>query len=219
MQELIDGIANIKISDPRTSYVIKIQKLWRGYIARTNLQKLLDGMTQTILESMLDKYIDYSLFITNLNKRLNKKKCRNQNFPSEISENICKFAIYKKYKIMPSWDTTKGDLIMLSQQIEVKGFMSDGPSSFGPSEKWDKIYFVDCRSFANKKFKVFEIKLSHKHPNWRAIKLTQNSTFGEIADSNKRGQLRANFYKTFQPQLKNYCQLIFDGSFNDLFNN
>ena len=53
-----------------------------------------------ILEKLLDNYIMTNNLIEELNKLLFKKKIRNQNFPSEISENIVKFAFCKKYKIM-----------------------------------------------------------------------------------------------------------------------
>jgi len=59
------------------------------------------------------------------------------NFPSHISENIVKFALFKKYNIMPNWDTKTGDLDLFNLKIEVKGFSSTGPSSFGPTEEWD----------------------------------------------------------------------------------
>ena len=195
-----------------------IQKYWRGYKCRQQLQKLSDNMTSTLVIQLLNQYITYIKSIEEINKKLTKKKCRNPNFPSEVSENICKFAIYKKYKIMPIWDTNSGDLELFQKKIEVKGFMSDGPSSFGPTEKWDYIYFVDCRDFLNKKFKIFEIKLANTDLRWRLIRLTKENTFGQIADANKRGQLRACFYTIFKPQLKENCKLIFDGIITDLFN-
>ena len=47
-----------------------------------------------------------------------KRKKRSTTF-LHISHNIAKFAIFKKYNIMP--DGFKGDLVMLNKQIEVKG--------------------------------------------------------------------------------------------------
>ena len=65
-------------------------------------------------------------FTKKINIHKKKKKRRNENFPSDISENIVKFAIAKKYGVMPCWDTDKGDLIIKKKnifiQIEVKGF-------------------------------------------------------------------------------------------------
>jgi hypothetical protein len=202
----------------RINSAIIIQKCWRGYKCRKQLQKLSDNMTPNLLNYLLKQYIQYIITIEKINEKLTKKKCRNPNFPSEVSENICKFAIYRKYKIMPNWDTNTGDLELLQKKIEVKGFMSDGPSSFGPTEKWNYIYFVDCRDYKNKNFKVFEIKLANTDLRWRLIRLTKENNYGQIADNNKRGQLRACFYNVFKPQLKEHCKLIFDGSLNELFN-
>ena len=157
MNNIISMIKNIKISN--------------------NLKTLLDKITINILIDDINEHIRHSKYINERNTYLgNKHKLwRNDNFPSHISENICKFAIFKKYGIMPTWNTSKGDLQIVMDnsviQIEVKGFMSDGPSSFGPIENWDIIYFVDCKNFENKKFKVYEINLSNTSDIWKKLKI------------------------------------------------
>jgi hypothetical protein len=113
-----------------TKNVTLIQKVFRKYNNNNKLQKPLDKMSLQIVNELLNRYVDNLLFLENINNKLSKKKCRNENFPSHISENIVKFAILKKYKVMPSWDTENGDLTLLNKKIEVKGFMSTGPSSF-----------------------------------------------------------------------------------------
>jgi hypothetical protein len=195
------------------------------------LSKLLDNYSFNILNECLDKYINDLNFNININKHFDKKKTivfpsgisvniskvkkrRNENFPSDISENIAKFAIYKKYGIMPSWNTDKGDLIYNKKRLEIKGFMSVGPSSFGPTETWDKIYFVNAIDIFNKNFKVYEISLSNKCEIFRKIQISQNETFGHIADSGKRP--RGDFYGVIKPQIENYCKLIFDGHISNL---
>jgi hypothetical protein len=92
---------------------IIIQKYFRRYRNNKNLSKSKDNMTLDILNKLLDNYIKSNDLIEELNKLLNNKKIRNQNFPSE---NIVKFAFVKKYKIMPTWDTTKGDLAILTKK-------------------------------------------------------------------------------------------------------
>jgi hypothetical protein len=201
---------------------IKIQACWMGYKSRKHFKKQDDKYCFTILNKCLDKYLADLDFNDQINILMSQKKRRNENFPSDISENIAKFAIYKKYGIMPCWDTKKGDLNIdksnIFKQIEVKGFMSTGPSSFGPTETWDWIYFVDGLDVRNKNFKVYEIKLSNRSEAWRSIKINEKETYGEIADKNQRGKLRADFYNKFKTQLGNHCKLIFDGHISKLDN-
>lgn len=190
------------------------------YIMLTNVcnqivaSKLADNYSLDILNKCLDKYISDLNFNKTINMLMSKKKRRNENFPSDISENIAKFAIYKKYGIMPSWDTDKGDLIYNKKRFEVKGFISVGPSSFGPKEMWDVLYFVDAIDVLNKNFKVYEIKLSNTSEVFRNIKFNNKETFHQIASSGKRP--RAEFHTLIKPQIDNYCKLIFDGHVSQL---
>ena len=203
--------------DIKSKSIIKIQKTYKGYITRKILREKKDNMTIQIVEELLDKYIENLNFIEKINLKLSVKKCRNDNFPSHISENIVKFILFKKYNIMPCWDTSKGDLTLLDKQLEIKGFMSSGPSSFGPTESWDWIYFLDAIDCRNKNFKLYEIKLSNNNLIWKDIIMSKKAgNYGDIAKANKRGQLRASFHQIFKPQLKNNCKLIFNGNISEL---
>ena len=142
-----------------------------------------------IIGDTLDRYIENAILIDNSNQELKKagfiRSHRRQNFPSEVSENIASFALYKKYNIETIWDTkkinAKGDLIVANkgdtdkitfspeQIIEVKAFSSLGPSSFGPNEEWSMISFVDATQYKDKHFKVYLIRLSNQSPIWREI--------------------------------------------------
>ena len=76
--------------------VTKIQSLWRGRHLRGTMETLNDNYTFDILNKCLDKYNSDLKFNMEMNAKLSKKKIRNENFPSHISENIAKFAIFKK---------------------------------------------------------------------------------------------------------------------------
>ena len=223
--KLIENINNISLENKKNiKLIIRFQSLWRKYNIKKKLSEMNDNMSFTILLQCLQNYNNNLLFNKNLNNLLSKKKIRNENFPSHISENIAKFAIYKKYKVMPCWDTNVGDIeinkLNIKKKIEIKGFMSDGPSSFGPTENWDWLYFVDAKDTLNLNFKIYEIKLSNKDKIFREIKLNKKETYGEISEKNQRGKLRGCFETIFKSQLKNYCCLIFDGNIlelNDFF--
>jgi ABC-type antimicrobial peptide transport system permease subunit len=133
--------------------------------------------------------IEKMIFIDEINKILLKKKIRNENFPSEISENIVKFFLLKKYKISACWDTESGDVDFMKHKIEVKGFMSTGPTSFGPKEQWDWIYFVDARDTLHKIYKIYEIKLSNSNSVFLNMKMNKNETFEEQCKQKRRPRI------------------------------
>ncbi len=178
---------------------IRIQSLVRGYNARRDIKCLVDNATFPMMNKWLETYNRRLIAVKEVNEilkpndnissrmsnilaklRIKKnKKVRNDNFPSHLSENIAKFAIFKKYSTMPSWETDKGDLIIISpgsgeiiKRIEVKAFMSDGPSSFGPTETWDWLYFVDAKDTLDGSFKVYEIKCSNTSEEMKNVQLS-----------------------------------------------
>jgi len=216
-QEIIDSTRE---NERNRCLSIKIQSTYRGYCIRKYLSLIEDGMSYEIMMNELERYNNNLVQVRDLNTRLSKKKIRHENFPSHISENIAKFAIFKKYKIMPSWDTDKGDIIInksdLFMQFEIKAFMSSGPSSFGPTENWDWLYFVDATETLHLNFKIYEIKLSNKSQTFRSIRLNKKETYGEIADSGRRP--RGCFETIFKKQLGDKCKLIFDGHISELDN-
>ena len=140
---------------------------------------------------------------------------------SEISENIVKYALLysKKYKIFPNWDTESGDLDWIYKKIEVKCFSSLGPSSFGPTEKWDLLYFLDAMDFKNKNFKLYEIRMSNNHDTWCNIKMNKQETYKEQCDSGKRPHIAFEKIKEQLDKINvNYCKLIWSGHISELDN-
>lgn len=150
------------------SDIIRVQSIIRGYLIRKRLIRNKDNMTLDKVIKYLRIFNNYTSEINNLNSLLTRKKIRNPNFPSEISENIVKFAILRKYNVLGNWDVN-GDLLVYNKKIEVKGFMSDGPCSFGPTESWDWLYFVDCKRYSDFEFIVYEVKLSNTSELWRNL--------------------------------------------------
>lgn len=193
--------------------ITKIQSVARGYLARKELRKPKDKMTLDIVVKMLDRYNDKIIFNNEINMILSKKKIRNENFPSEISENLVKFCKVKQIGIMGTWDTKSGDLVLMNKKIEIKGFSSTGPSSFGPIESWDWIYFVDCVDHLNKNFKIYEIKMSNNNNSWKNIKVNSTQTVHDQCVQKRRPRLH---FKSIQKQLGAHCKLIFNGNISEL---
>jgi hypothetical protein len=201
--------------------ILYIQKLYRGYIIRKNNTTLKDGMTRELLENCIDTYNNTIENEQKINQSLQKKKIRLSNFPSHISENIVKYVINKKYKIMPTWDTDKGDLCIHNEickftRIEVKGSidLSNGPPTFGPTEEWDFIYFVDGVNTHKKVYKVYEIRLSNQSEKWKNIKVNKTQTYHDQCQEKRRPRLT---FKELKSQLGNDCKLVFEGHLSQLF--
>ena len=118
---------------------------------------------------------------------------------------------------MPCWDTAKGDIVFdkmgLFKQLEVKGFSSDAPSSFGPKEMWDRIYFVDGIELLSKCFKVYEIKLSNSSNRWKNFRMNENETYHQQCLQKRRPRISFNKIKEI---LGEECKLIFNGHISNL---
>ena len=199
------------------THASRIQSCWRGFSLRKHFKQQNDNYSYAILLTCINQYLTELNFTRKINNKLSVKKRRNPNMPSDISENIAKFAIAMKYNVMPCWDTDKGDIVIhkknLFKQIEVKSFMSNGPTSFGPCS-WDWLYFVDARDIRNLKFKVYEVKLSNNSPTFRNILVNKTETFGQQIDQGRRP--RGVFDNIFKPQLAHHCKLIFHGHVSNL---
>ena len=204
-----------------SSSIIRIQSSYRGHLLRKNLLTLQDGMSGELLSLCIDTYINTIENEKKINTTLKNKKIRLSNFPSHISENIVKFTIAKVYNIMPTWDTDKGDLCISNHlckfiRIEVKGSidLNNGPPTFGPTENWDHIYFVDGVENHLKKYKVYEVRLSNTSEKWKNIKVNKNETYHDQCQQKRRPRLT---FKELKSQLGHDCRLIFDGYLSQLF--
>lgn len=193
----------------------KLLALITGYLVRQDLKRLKDGMTLDELQSLLYLFSENSKRISEINQRLKVKTIRQQNFLPEISENIVKFIFFNKYGIMPNWDSKPGDLRLEKSdlQIEVKGFSSKGPTSFGPDEKWNWIYFLDATDYKELKFSVYEVRLSNQSETWKKIKINKHETFEEQCQAKRRPRI---VFSSLQKQLGEHCKKIFTGHFDDI---
>lgn len=183
--------------------IIKLQSYIRGFLVRNRKTK--DKMSLVLVDKLLENYNKNILLNQEINSVLSLKKIRNYNFPSEISENIAKYAICHKYGIMPNWDTKSGDLILFNKKIEVKGFTSIGPSSFGPNENWDILCFVDATQHKTKYFKIYMIFLSNKNPMWYNIKVNSKETY--LDHCNQKRRPRIKFTDIYKQLPSHYCNL------------
>ena len=175
------------------------------------------------VEKLLSHYLTTCDVYRQVNQDMGVDKCRMPNFPSEISENIAKHAIRKRYGVTPSWNTTKdvknittrsGDLYLAGLTLEVKAFSSTGPTSFGPTEKFDQLYFVDATDYKNKHFIVWRIPISNTSDVYKNIKVSKTET---IDDQNVAGKRPRQTFSKIKEQLGDRVEQIFDGSISELY--
>ena len=193
---------------PLVRSILEIQRWTRGHLCRTRLRKSRDGITFSIVLDLLERYKNQYQYISELNRMLKRRKIRFSNFPPELSENMIKFIFFQKYGIMPSWDTDTGDLQCRNLILEVKAFSSTGPTTFGPNEKWDRIYFLDATRFMESIFKVYECKLKNTSSLWQQLEVNKTETFGDQCRQGRRP--RIGFQQVYR-QLRSHCHLIFEG--------
>ena len=136
--------------------------------------------------------------------------------PEDISENIVKFIIHNKLHDNTSkWNCKNGDLYSEKEGIqECKCFTSDGPLSFTPLSEWNVIYFLDAREWLNNKFILYRIPLQRTSLEWKNIKVSKKQTFEDQTKQGRRPRLTWNL---LYPQIKSYCEKIYDGSLEDIF--
>jgi len=188
-----------------------------------------------------DKYtpdvlrIRYNMFLENHIKTAEIIKTtglpiRHQNPPEDVTENIAKFII-NNYDDDPSCKWAKsmkckgknnkknyGDLISnnypLDSPPEVKAFISDGPSSFGPKKKFGVIYFLDMRQWLNDTFILWKVSVSNESPEWKQIKMNKTQTNEEQCEEGRRPHIS---WDNIHSQLLDKCMKVYEGSFEGIF--
>jgi hypothetical protein len=182
-----------------------------------------DLYTEEILREEFQTHREYVL-----KRKQTKEKTgldiRMPNMPEDISENITKFIIHHHVGDTSSKWTKgikgkgpkiTGDLISeIEKTQEVKCFTSDGPTSFGPKEKWDVIYFLDAREWLNGRFVLWRVVLKNVSDTWKAVKMNKDQTHEYQSEEGRRPRIT---WESLYPQINAYAENVFDGTFEDIF--
>jgi hypothetical protein len=181
----------------------------------------------------LDKTIEYDNFMHNLTGG------RSINLPQEVTENLAIHIIRRVEKVNVKWCKTAqppipGDayrdnycrvklnyidddvhtVISVMRQInEIKFFSSSGPCSFGPTEKWDIIYFLDGLDYKQFNFKLYKFRLANVSEEWKNLKVNRTETFRDQASVGRRPRMS---FDKIKDQLIEHCELIWQGNVKDL---
>jgi hypothetical protein len=166
------------------------------------------------INNLLDIHIEYINKLKEFKKNTNCS-LRFPNFPECLSENIIKeyINIIEKRKCVNS--RISGDLQIIEKnkeiKIEVKCFTSTGPTSFGPNEEWDEIYFLDAFNFEKRQFKIYKLNLSNKSEKFKKLKINSTKNYEDVCEEGKRPRI---IFKSLKEQLNEDTKLVYSGDSN-----
>jgi len=182
------------------------------------------NMSEEQILEFYEIFYNYYLKIKQTSNK-HKIKIRLPNFQEGLSENMvrlfiknhekrnCECAKIGDLQVIENIKNENKEELIINTKIEVKCFSSTGPTSFGPSESWDEIYFLDACDFPNNKFKIYKCNLSNNSKEWSNIMINKNKNYLTVCKEGKRPRLGFNMIKS---QLKDNIKLVFDGNFNDM---
>jgi len=101
-----------------------------------------------------------------------------------------------------------------NNQIEVKAFTSDGPSSFGPKKLFGVIYFLDMRHWLDNKFTLWRVNVSNNSPEWKNIKMNKIQTYNAQCKEGRRPHIS---WDNIYSQISNKCIKVYDDNFENIF--
>ncbi len=155
-------------------YGEKMQEEMRAYERAEVAHNFNTYPTKSLIEDC-DHYIGDLNYNERRNRTLTGKKIRNPNMPSHIIEILVRVVLSSILGVQINAETDSGDLNFKAPcglvVFESKAYSSGGPTSFGPTEKWSWIVFVDATRVREKHFKVYLIPLSNTSQEWRSINL------------------------------------------------
>ena len=150
------------------------------------------------------------------------------NMPEDISENIVKFIARNILNVQDCvWTKgatqegdeeeviTSGDLHSPTLgKLECKCFTSDGPLSFGPTENWNVLYFLDARDWLDDRFVLYVFEDTNESSVWQNVKVNKTQTYADQCKAKRRPRISWN---SLHPQLGNKCVVAYDGTFDGIF--
>ncbi len=145
---------------------------------------------------------------------LKRERC--PNFPEVISETLVKYA----YETLDHECTSAkgGDvyIVDIGQRVEVKASgihkgKSTGPTSFGPTERWDKLVYVDCTQ--ERKVTIYEVDIPSDDSEMRTYKVSKTQTFDEQCVAGRRPRFIMSKFIESHPD---HVNILYAGSIRKL---
>lgn len=143
------------------------------------------------------------------------KNIRITNLSEIVSENMIRLWANKHDFILVSGKT--GDLydLLTNKRVEIKSFQSEGPTSFGPKEQWDILFFLGV---LNEGSKIIVQVIDANMNSFKEMKINKNETFGIQQEKGKRPRIvnsqMVQYIKTTMPS---ECFKEYEYSYEDFF--
>ena len=167
------------------------------------------------------RYLRFKENYVNLSQLIEKTKLpiRHQNPPEDITENIVKFIIQNREEDKSCvWSKSvgkKGDLHSFTYSvIEVKAFISSGPSSFGAKKKFGVIYFLDMRGWLGDILILWKVNLTSESSEWKNIKMNKSQTNEDQCNTRVRPHIS---WDSIYNQIPTSCVKVYEGNFENIF--
>lgn len=196
----------------------------KGHMGCESPTETEDIYTAAALRDRFDGFIRSCREVLAFKDKYGIRSVRMPIMDEDISENIIKFIInYKLGDPSCKWtkgiakkgDKISGDLISATTgAIECKCFTSDGPISFGPTEKWNEIYFLDARETMENRFKIYRVPLANSSDTWKSLNISKTQTFEDQCKQARRPRI---IWESLYPQIETHASLVFEGSAEDIF--
>jgi len=145
---------------------------------------------------------------------------RSSNPPEDVTENIAKVIIRNyggdKTIVWARMVGLPGDCHSLITNVnEVKCFISNGPSSFGPKKKFNVIHFLDLRKWLDDVIILWSVNLSDDSQEWKGIKMNNDETNEKQCDDGRRPHISWENIKAQIPADK--VTKMYEGTFEGIF--
>jgi hypothetical protein len=183
-----------------------------------------DPYTAEALKDRLESFIASCHDVLAFKAKYGVRGVRMPIMDEDISENIIKFLIQFKLgdksckwtkSIANAGAKIAGDLTSTATgAIECKCFTSDGPISFGPTERWNEIYFLDARAVLDNHIVVWRVPLANTADEWKALKINKAQSFADQCAQSRRPRI---VWESLYPQIATHATTVFDGSIDDVF--
>lgn len=174
-----------------------------------------DPVTPEILRTRYNRLREFEMAEIKDDENFGYKTRRN-GLPDHISENIIKFVIHNNLNDSScTWGCKVGDLYSdKSKIIECKSLTSDGPTSFGPKQKWNVIYFLDAREWLDDKLVIWQCSLPNTDDVWKNIEVKKGQTKAEQGDAGRRPRIN---WDSLYSQISEHCNIVYEGTFEGIF--